>query len=131
MLRRDRPKRFLVVPGRVRSWTDGDDHHITSLQLMRLYGVDPRECVVAPRSEVRRLRLEEELVVLRPDPTGAYEIPKNAGIALLPLLVLILVAAVALFWAFASAVAGLVAGWEVCMQAAGGFWECVARGGTP
>ena len=39
-------KRYLILPGKVFSKNDGELHHIDAPTLMRLYNVDPDECVV-------------------------------------------------------------------------------------
>lgn len=38
--------KYVVLPGDVQSKNDGQIHYIGAGQLMRLYNVDPRECVV-------------------------------------------------------------------------------------
>lgn len=38
--------KYILCPGLVQSQNDGDQHYVTSLMLARLYGVDPRECLV-------------------------------------------------------------------------------------
>lgn len=44
-------KKYLVRPSEVVSKTDGDVHSISAQQLMRLHGVDPRECIVIKDGE--------------------------------------------------------------------------------
>lgn len=38
--------KYVICPGRVRSRTDGQEHYVGPMQLIRLYGVNPRECEV-------------------------------------------------------------------------------------
>jgi fatty acid desaturase len=38
-------KKHAIHPGYVKSQTDGDIHWITYSQLVRLYGLDPNDCV--------------------------------------------------------------------------------------
>lgn len=38
--------KFLVIPGREQSKNDGDWHYITAAQLIRLYRVNPAECLI-------------------------------------------------------------------------------------
>lgn len=40
-----KPK-YVICPGMVVSKADGREHYIGAMQLMRLYGVDPRECEI-------------------------------------------------------------------------------------
>ena len=40
-----KPK-YVICPGKVTSKTDGQRHYVGPMQLMRLYGVDPRECEI-------------------------------------------------------------------------------------
>ncbi len=57
--------KFIVRPGFVRSVYDGERHFITGSQLMNLYGVDWRECVVENTGiETRGLR--GEFIILEP-----------------------------------------------------------------
>jgi hypothetical protein len=39
-------KKYLVRPGHVTSFEDGDRHWISAPALIRLYNVDPHECVI-------------------------------------------------------------------------------------
>jgi hypothetical protein len=67
-------KKYLVDPGWVTSVTDGDRHYIGAVALMRLYGVDPRECVIADRLQSRK---NTELIRLTPRSSGNYVVPKK------------------------------------------------------
>lgn len=65
-------KKYLLLPGRVESKTDGQFHYVGILQLMRLYGVDSRECVVAG------LGMDtSDLIRLRPRYDGDYRLPSR------------------------------------------------------
>ena len=75
-----KPK-YVICPGKVISKTDGQLHYIGPMQLMRLYGVDPRECEIhepAPYWTKSHYRLAEErqrgLQRLRPSSHGNYEL---------------------------------------------------------
>jgi len=70
-------KKYLVIPGTITSESDGDLHYISASSLIRLYGVDPRECVVLSEylSDVGIKR--DELIVLRPNYRGNYDLPKK------------------------------------------------------
>jgi hypothetical protein len=79
-----RRRRFLVIPGRVHSIYDGDVHHVSAEELMRLYKVRRCECVVAtpmdtmdPR-RLDKLVTEGGLLPLRPRRDGHYDL-KNLG----------------------------------------------------
>lgn len=39
-------KKYLVIPGNIRSRNDRGIHYISANQLMQLYGVNPRECLI-------------------------------------------------------------------------------------
>lgn len=76
MMRKTRPwdeKHFLVCPNYVVSRTDGQTHWISEHQLMRLYGVQRRECVIAccPTHH----KEEEGLLHLEPSYEGDYSLP--------------------------------------------------------
>lgn len=38
--------KYVICPGTVISKTDGQRHYVGAMQLMRLYGVDQRECEI-------------------------------------------------------------------------------------
>lgn len=76
IMRKARPrdeKHFLVCPNYVVSKNDGQTHWINEHQLMRLYGVERRECVIAccPTHH----REEEGLLHLEPSYEGDYSLP--------------------------------------------------------
>lgn len=67
-------KKYIVIPGRVRSGTDGDTHFITSVRLMELYKVEPAECYVVKEGDVDALKRLPRLPTLRPRYDGDYRI---------------------------------------------------------
>lgn len=73
--------KYLVFPGEVVSATDGDIHHVSSDELMRLYGVSPKECRVIHGQRAQAYaaqhaaRLYPEVTILRPREDGNYEMP--------------------------------------------------------
>lgn len=74
--------RYLLLPGHVTSRTDGQRHWVGSGELIRLYGVDPRECVSAdprhPRADTAIARLiDSGLIPLTPRWDGHYAIPSR------------------------------------------------------
>jgi hypothetical protein len=66
--------RFAVYPGRVLSAHDGDRHFISAPQLIRLYGVDPRECVIFHGDDRDRGKSAEGLIRLSPSRSGDYSL---------------------------------------------------------
>jgi hypothetical protein len=68
-----KPK-YLVKPGYVFSKSDGDKHWISADKLIRLYQVNPRECVIShPYLD------PEDLIVLEPRYDGNYELRMEAS----------------------------------------------------
>ena len=52
-----KPK-YIVVPGCITSKSDGDTHFISGQHLIRLYRVNPKDCLIVPEGqEVGRFRL--------------------------------------------------------------------------
>ena len=75
--------RYVICPGIVKSNTDGQEHYIGPMQLMKLYRVDPRECEIfepAPWWPDTYYRMAEErhrgLRLLVPRPDGDYDVRK-------------------------------------------------------
>lgn len=52
-------KKYLVIPGKVTSQTDGDTHHIGAMRLIELYGVNPDECLILNDHYEDRMRILE------------------------------------------------------------------------
>jgi hypothetical protein len=78
----DRPRRYCVCPGYVRSQTDGDRHYIGADMLMRLYRVAPADCLVL---HVDRCRASELAAVVRAHPDMIYLQPRYRGDYNLPI----------------------------------------------
>lgn len=71
-------KRFVLVPGFVRSINDGDEHYITANMLARLYGVSIAECIVDNGRPLDLYgRNTQDLPRLHPRRDGRYEMPKE------------------------------------------------------
>lgn len=68
-------KKYLVMAGYVISKEDGDQHYIGAVDLMKLYGVEHSECVIANPKQLKSHldKLKEELIVLRPLYQGEYD----------------------------------------------------------
>jgi len=67
------PRKYLVVPGKVISKNDGEEHYVSGRELIGLYGVDASQCIIGSREHVTGLKAG--YITLRPDPTGKYELP--------------------------------------------------------
>jgi hypothetical protein len=75
-------KRYLILPGKVFSKEDGQLHHVSAEELMRLYSVAPEECVVLRNEGVHgRVGLDNEfldsLLWLAPRYDGDYHISQE------------------------------------------------------
>jgi hypothetical protein len=68
-------KRYLVIGGEVFA-ADGDVHYIDAMTLCRLYGVDPRDAVLAEHEGTPPGVREENYIVLRPRDNGDYRLPE-------------------------------------------------------
>lgn len=69
--------KYIIVPGYIKSKNDGEIHYISASQLMRLYKVNPLECIVALGKYWHRGRIGiESLIVLRPRYDGNYGLEK-------------------------------------------------------
>lgn len=67
--------KYVVIPGRVISQSDGQFHYIDAPTLIRLYNVDPNKCVVKYKDERDLGKDFKGLIPLRPRRDGKYEIP--------------------------------------------------------
>ena len=67
-------KKYFVVAGEVISRTDGQRHYVGPHELMDLYGVDPKECVIALTYPFHRPRGLEHLRTLKPRFDGRYRL---------------------------------------------------------
>lgn len=73
-------KRFIVHPGPVHSKRDGQLHHVAATDLIRLYGVSPRECIIAEATPGQRRYAEEKgvkLIHLKPRYDGDYSLKRT------------------------------------------------------
>lgn len=68
--------KYIVFPGFVRSKNDGDEHFIGAGRLIRLHGINPRECLIVPHGQDPGIVLAgrdcSDLKVLRPNYHGIY-----------------------------------------------------------
>jgi len=74
-----KPKRYALVPGKVISKNDGDEHYINAPKLAYLYGIDFEACIVIGINDPYTPEQAERdgLTVLYPDFTGEYKVPEN------------------------------------------------------
>ena len=77
-------QKYVVCPGKVTSKNDGQKHYIGPVQLMRLYGVDSRECEIYepapwwPQSYYQEAeRRQKGMIRLYPRYDGDYSLPSN------------------------------------------------------
>ena len=71
-----KPFKYVVVPGFLRSKSDGQRHDISAQSLMHLYKVDRDECLIKYNDERDWGKDFSNLIHLYPDYHGKYEIPK-------------------------------------------------------
>lgn len=64
--------KYLLLPGIVRSRNDGDYHHIGRRNLIDLYGVKPRDCLLYAPGRIDK-KLYAKLIKLYPREDGRYE----------------------------------------------------------
>lgn len=73
--------KYLVWPGRVRSKVDGDGHYLTAMQLISLYRVRPRDCIIAETLTQKNLSAirarNPGIIDLYPRYNGNYTLPEN------------------------------------------------------
>lgn len=66
---------YAIHPGYIYSRADGDRHFITGKELIRLYGVNPRECIIVDYDEIVEMRGNNEMFIhLYPRSSGNYEL---------------------------------------------------------
>ncbi len=68
-------KKYIVCPGEVKSKSDGDLHYIGPYVLMKLYGVEPHECIIVDNPVSSAGLNWQDYVVLRPRTDGNYSLP--------------------------------------------------------
>lgn len=71
-------KKYLVIPGCVKSQHDNDIHYISGLRLCELYGVSPTECIIVSDSNDLKIRyIPKDLPMLTTRQDGNYSLPKT------------------------------------------------------
>lgn len=67
--------KYVVIGDKVISKYDGQEHYVNAKDLIRLYGIDPKECIThESMSGVPLTRSIAGLTVLRPRYDGKYKI---------------------------------------------------------
>ena len=75
-------KKYALHPGYVRSKSDGDIHYINSSSLIRLYEVDPKECIIW--NSIADITLNADAYYhLYPDYDGRYIIPDKVRMSII------------------------------------------------
>ncbi len=71
-------RRYMLHPGPVTS-ADGDIHHVSARELLRLYRVRADECYVCPACQGRIGYVCDDrgVIGLWPDSSGRYELPNK------------------------------------------------------
>ena len=69
--------KYVVIPGPVRSATDGQIRYVGEHDLIRLYEVNRSECITRRRDDKRPI--PEHLIRLVPRGSGRYELPRPKG----------------------------------------------------
>ena len=64
--------KYIIHPGPMESKVDGDIHFITAGQLIKLYGVDPKDCIIREMNDRRREIDPEKCKHLYPLYNGDY-----------------------------------------------------------
>jgi len=70
-------KKYVVIPGYVRSPNDGDEHYITPTMLARLFRVPLAECIIIDSAHTTEgFIIPPDLPVLRPRNSGNYDLER-------------------------------------------------------
>lgn len=69
-------KKYLLVPGSVRSRHDGEIHVLSAQRLAELYCVPMEQCMVWSVDR-KREDFPDHLITLRPDQRGNYRLPDD------------------------------------------------------
>jgi hypothetical protein len=63
-------KKYIVIGGYIVSKKDNDRHYVGPMELIKLYGVDPKECILV--NQEYDPRTYKDLIELRPRYDGDY-----------------------------------------------------------
>lgn len=66
-------KKYLLIPGHVKSINDGDIHYISPVMLKNLYNVNMSECLIYNP----KLKQPKNLIELHPREDGDYTLPED------------------------------------------------------
>ncbi len=71
--------KYIVHPGPMRSKSDGQWHYIGYGDLIRLYDVRPKDCILATKAVLRSLRKSDDVIHLYPRYDENYEIEEESN----------------------------------------------------
>ncbi len=66
--------KYIIHPGIERSKSDGTLHYITASQLIRLYGVNLKDCIISRENQGRKETYPDKCQHLYPQYDGNYSI---------------------------------------------------------
>ena len=71
--------KYYIIPGYIQSKYDGDIHYINADMLMRLYNVNPKECLVLSLDKPYHVKLLDQadtdrVQILKPKYHGDYNV---------------------------------------------------------
>ena len=75
-------KKYIIFAGYVKSINDGQEHLISCKQLVQLYKVPIKECILVPygthfMSMLESIKNPSDLIALRPREDGDYTLPEE------------------------------------------------------
>ena len=71
----DNEKKYCVFGGYVRSNQDKDIHYVSGRELIKLYGLNQKECAIAP-AEKLFWKMPKDLIALGVRADGNYTLPR-------------------------------------------------------
>lgn len=66
-------KKYVIFPQYILSKNDGDKHFISAEKLMKLYNVNPKECIIWRDEDFKTGSPPKDLIWLKPRYDGNYE----------------------------------------------------------
>lgn len=66
-------KKYLIFPGEIISKNDGQKHYISALEIIRLYHVNPQECIIVNNNYDLHGIIQEDYLHLEPNYDGDYQ----------------------------------------------------------
>ena len=68
--------KYVIHPGKIISQRDGDVHYLSFGRLIRLYALNPRDCICATDGKDRSNHYPKGVIHLYPDYCGDYRLKK-------------------------------------------------------